>query len=109
MFLVAERKVVLMCVHCSLCCRERVWINGIMVVCGAFLFFLLVTGCILKIGRDSLCNSVIQNVPNVTRLDTPTPPKQRLKSTGNETRSNQQRLCVPAAANRLRANRGPLL
>lgn len=41
-----------------------------MVVCGAFLFFLLVTGCILKIGRDSLCNSLIQNVPNVTRLDT---------------------------------------
>lgn len=47
--------------------RDRVWINGILVVCGAFLFFLLVSGCILKIGRDSLCNSVIQIVPNVTR------------------------------------------
>lgn len=56
-------------VHFGLFCRDRVWINGIMVVCGAFLFFLLVSGCILKIGRDSLCNSLIQNVPNVTRLD----------------------------------------
>lgn len=49
--------------------RERVWINGIMVVCGAFLFFLLVSGCILKIGRDSLCNSLIQIVPNITSCD----------------------------------------
>ncbi|KAI3376509.1 hypothetical protein L3Q82_016966, partial [Scortum barcoo] len=48
--------------------RERMWMNLIVAVCGAFLFFLLITGCMLKkIGRDSLCNSVIQSVPNITR------------------------------------------
>ncbi|XP_071333866.1 transmembrane protein 179B [Trachinotus anak] len=49
--------------------RERVWMNLIMAVCGVFLFFLLVTGCMLKIGRDSLCNSIIQSVPNITRCE----------------------------------------
>ncbi len=44
--------------------------NLIVAVCGAFLFFLLITGCMLKIGRDSLCNSVIQAVPNITRWRT---------------------------------------
>uniref|UniRef100_A0A3Q0TFY9 Transmembrane protein 179Ba n=1 Tax=Amphilophus citrinellus TaxID=61819 RepID=A0A3Q0TFY9_AMPCI len=47
--------------------RERVWMNVIIVVCGIFLFFLLVTGCMLKIGRDSLCASIAHTVPNVTR------------------------------------------
>ncbi|XP_029382180.1 transmembrane protein 179B [Echeneis naucrates] len=49
--------------------RERVWMNLIMAVCGVFLFFLLITGCMLKIGRDSLCNSVIHSVPNITRCE----------------------------------------
>ncbi|XP_037613907.1 transmembrane protein 179B [Sebastes umbrosus] len=49
--------------------RERMWMNLIIVVSGVFLFFLLITGCMLKIGRDSLCNSVIQSVPNITRCE----------------------------------------
>lgn len=49
--------------------RERMWMNLIVAVCGAFLFFLLVTGCMLKIGRDSLCNSVTQAVPNITSCE----------------------------------------
>ncbi|XP_040887824.1 transmembrane protein 179B [Toxotes jaculatrix] len=49
--------------------RERVWMNLTVVVCGIFLFFLLITGCMLKIGRDSLCNSVIHTVPNITRCE----------------------------------------
>ncbi|XP_074518110.1 transmembrane protein 179B [Halichoeres trimaculatus] len=49
--------------------RERMWMNMIVIVCGAFLFFLLITGCMLKIGRDSLCNSVITTVPNITRCE----------------------------------------
>lgn len=49
--------------------RERMWMNMIVIVCGAFLFFLLITGCMLKIGRDSLCNSVISTVPNITRCE----------------------------------------
>ncbi|XP_032367497.1 transmembrane protein 179B [Etheostoma spectabile] len=49
--------------------RERVGMNLIIAVSGVFLFFLLITGCMLKIGRDSLCNSVIQNVHNVTRCE----------------------------------------
>ncbi|XP_070710660.1 transmembrane protein 179B [Pempheris klunzingeri] len=49
--------------------RERIWMNLMIAVCSTFLFFLLITGCMLKIGRDSLCNSVIQAVPNITRCE----------------------------------------
>uniref|UniRef100_UPI0037E953DA transmembrane protein 179B n=1 Tax=Semicossyphus pulcher TaxID=241346 RepID=UPI0037E953DA len=49
--------------------RERMWMNMIVIVCGTFLFFLLITGCMLKIGRDSLCNSVITTVPNITSCE----------------------------------------
>lgn len=45
------------------------WMNVIIALCGAFLFFLLITGCVLKIGRDSLCTSVTSIVPNVTRCN----------------------------------------
>ncbi|XP_023650636.2 transmembrane protein 179B [Paramormyrops kingsleyae] len=41
--------------------RARVWMNVSLVVCGIFLFFLLVSGCILKIGRDRLCDSILRN------------------------------------------------
>ncbi|XP_061525098.1 transmembrane protein 179B isoform X1 [Phycodurus eques] len=47
--------------------RERVWMNGAVIVCGVVLFFLLISGCMLKIGRDALCDSVTRGVPNVTR------------------------------------------
>ncbi|KAM6909062.1 transmembrane protein 179B [Xenentodon cancila] len=49
--------------------RERVWMNLIMIACGIFLFFLLISGCMLKIGRDSLCDSLTRNFQNVTRCD----------------------------------------
>lgn len=49
--------------------RERIWMNLIIGVSGVFLFFLLITGCMLKIGRDSLCNSIIHSVPNITRCE----------------------------------------
>ncbi|KAM3590985.1 uncharacterized protein V6R79_020076 [Siganus canaliculatus] len=49
--------------------RERMWMNLIVAACGAFLFFLLISGCMLKIGRDSLCKSVLQTVPNITRCE----------------------------------------
>ncbi|KAM9425103.1 transmembrane protein 179B [Pholidichthys leucotaenia] len=49
--------------------RERVWVNVIMAMCGFFLFFLLITGCVLKVGRDSFCSSVTSVVPNVTRCE----------------------------------------
>ncbi|XP_029976825.1 transmembrane protein 179B isoform X2 [Salarias fasciatus] len=49
--------------------RERPWMNLILVICGVFLFFLLITGCMLKIGRDQLCGSVVQHVPNVTSCE----------------------------------------
>ncbi|XP_038587669.1 transmembrane protein 179B [Micropterus salmoides] len=49
--------------------RGRIWMNLTVAVCGAFLFFLLITGCMLKIGRDSLCSSVLQAVSNVTRCE----------------------------------------
>ncbi|XP_061664643.1 transmembrane protein 179B isoform X2 [Syngnathoides biaculeatus] len=46
--------------------RERVWMNVALVAGGVFLFFLLVSGCMLKIGRDALCNSVTRAVPAIT-------------------------------------------
>ncbi|XP_028843255.1 transmembrane protein 179B-like [Denticeps clupeoides] len=47
--------------------RERLWMNVTLCVCGVFLFFLLITGCILKIGLDKLCESLQQKVTNLTR------------------------------------------
>ncbi|KAK2862800.1 hypothetical protein Q5P01_002333 [Channa striata] len=49
--------------------RERMCMNLIVAVCGVFLFFLLVTGCMLKIGRDTLCTSVMSSITNVTRCE----------------------------------------
>ncbi|KAM3857586.1 transmembrane protein 179B [Diretmus argenteus] len=49
--------------------RERMWLNLTLGVCGVFLFFLLITGCMLKIGRDKLCSSVTHSVPNITSCD----------------------------------------
>ncbi|KAM9501884.1 transmembrane protein 179B [Clarias gariepinus] len=46
--------------------RERIWMTLSLGVSGVFLFFLLVTGCILNLGRSKLCESVISTVPNVT-------------------------------------------
>ena len=43
--------------------------NVIIALCGAFLFLLLIAGCVLKIGRDSLCSSVTSTVPNVTKCN----------------------------------------
>uniref|UniRef100_A0A3B5L7N6 Transmembrane protein 179Ba n=1 Tax=Xiphophorus couchianus TaxID=32473 RepID=A0A3B5L7N6_9TELE len=42
--------------------RERLWLNVMVFVSGIFLFFLLITGCMLKIGRDSLCASILRTV-----------------------------------------------
>ncbi|KAK2913515.1 hypothetical protein Q8A67_001914 [Cirrhinus molitorella] len=46
--------------------REKLWMNVTLGLSGVFLFFLLVTGCILKIGRDRLCDSVVKTVTNIT-------------------------------------------
>ncbi|XP_041723792.2 transmembrane protein 179B-like isoform X2 [Coregonus clupeaformis] len=51
------------------CNRTRLGLNVTLVLCGVFLFFLLVTGCVLKMGRDSLCDSVLHTVPNITRCE----------------------------------------
>ncbi|XP_032438041.1 transmembrane protein 179B [Xiphophorus hellerii] len=48
--------------------RERLWLNVMVFVSGIFLFFLLITGCMLKIGRDSLCDS-IHSVTGVKSCD----------------------------------------
>ncbi|KAI1902840.1 hypothetical protein AGOR_G00020320 [Albula goreensis] len=49
--------------------RETLWMSATLGVCGVFLFFLLVSGCILRIGRDRLCLSVLHNVPLVTSCE----------------------------------------
>nr|XP_006642899.2 PREDICTED: transmembrane protein 179B [Lepisosteus oculatus] len=42
-------------------CRESLWMTVSLAVCAVFLFFLLVTGCILRIGRDRLCQSALKD------------------------------------------------
>ncbi|XP_037116369.1 transmembrane protein 179B [Syngnathus acus] len=49
--------------------REVVWMNVTVGMSGIFLFFLLISGCVLKIGRDTLCNSVTRSVPNMTSCE----------------------------------------
>ncbi|XP_012676094.2 transmembrane protein 179B [Clupea harengus] len=44
--------------------RERLWLNVTLGMCGVFLFFLLITGCILKIGTDKLCDSIQPSYPS---------------------------------------------
>ncbi|XP_036404696.1 transmembrane protein 179B [Megalops cyprinoides] len=39
--------------------REQLWMNVTLVVCGVFLFFLLVSGCVLNIGKNHLCESIL--------------------------------------------------
>ncbi|XP_061086235.1 transmembrane protein 179B [Conger conger] len=43
--------------------RETLWLNVTLGVCGVFLVFLLVSGCMLRIGRDQLCLSVQNSTP----------------------------------------------
>ncbi|XP_062342201.1 transmembrane protein 179B [Osmerus eperlanus] len=45
--------------------RERVWLNVTLCVCGVVLFFLVVSGCTLRIGRERLCLSARHNVPSL--------------------------------------------
>ncbi|CAM4515964.1 unnamed protein product [Leuciscus chuanchicus] len=49
--------------------REKLWMNVTLGLSGVFLFFLLVTGCILKIGRDRLCDSVLRALTNITKCE----------------------------------------
>ncbi|KAJ8408926.1 hypothetical protein AAFF_G00247440 [Aldrovandia affinis] len=49
--------------------RDTLWMNVTLGMCGVFLFFLLVSGCILRIGRDRLCLSVLHNVPLSTSCE----------------------------------------
>lgn len=49
--------------------REKLWLKITLGMCGVFLFFLLVTGCILRIGRDRLCDSVHQVVTDMKRCE----------------------------------------
>ncbi|KAL0994121.1 hypothetical protein UPYG_G00117990 [Umbra pygmaea] len=49
--------------------RERLWLNVTLGVCLKVLFFLIVSGCILRIGRDRLCMTALRNVPCITSCE----------------------------------------
>ncbi|XP_027894749.1 transmembrane protein 179B isoform X1 [Xiphophorus couchianus] len=66
--------------------RERLWLNVMVFVSGIFLFFLLITGCMLKIGRDSLCASILRTVTDVKRCS-PFPPLVRNQTGCDEVQS----------------------
>ncbi|KAK3524370.1 hypothetical protein QTP70_028028, partial [Hemibagrus guttatus] len=41
--------------------RRSVWLHVSLCMCGLLLLFLFMSGCILRIGRDNLCLSVLHN------------------------------------------------
>ncbi|KAJ0055998.1 hypothetical protein NL108_017365, partial [Boleophthalmus pectinirostris] len=49
--------------------RERLWMTLTASVCAGFLFFLFITGFVLRNGSLILCNSVTQTVPNITSCE----------------------------------------
>lgn len=41
-------------------CRDRTWLSIALVVAFIILFFLLIAACILCVGTDALCASIVQ-------------------------------------------------
>lgn len=41
-------------------CRDRTWLSIALVVAFIILFFLLIAACILRVGTDALCASIVQ-------------------------------------------------
>ncbi|XP_061092879.1 transmembrane protein 179B-like [Conger conger] len=66
------------CFSLALCCcyivcvpvspRGQIWMCVTLLVSGVFSFFLLVTGCVLRFGRNRLCESII-SLPGITRCE----------------------------------------
>uniref|UniRef100_A0AAY5EU14 Transmembrane protein 179B n=1 Tax=Electrophorus electricus TaxID=8005 RepID=A0AAY5EU14_ELEEL len=57
---------------------KRMWLNVSLGMCGLLMFLLLVSGCIVRIGRDSLCLSALHNVPSISRCSHPSPKMQQV-------------------------------
>ncbi|XP_060747210.1 transmembrane protein 179B isoform X2 [Tachysurus vachellii] len=49
------------CYFVSSISMRSMWLSVSLWICGLLLLFLLMSGCILKIGRDNLCLSVLHN------------------------------------------------
>ncbi|XP_063058255.1 transmembrane protein 179B [Engraulis encrasicolus] len=49
--------------------RERTGHNAMLMVCGIVVFFLLVSGCVLRVGREHLCLHILQTVPSLTSCE----------------------------------------
>ncbi|XP_048854059.1 transmembrane protein 179B [Brienomyrus brachyistius] len=49
--------------------RGSVWMSVSLGACGVISFFLLLSGCILRIGRDHLCQSLLHSVPAVNSCE----------------------------------------
>ncbi|KAM6970753.1 transmembrane protein 179B [Aplochiton taeniatus] len=49
--------------------RERLWLNVTLGVYGMLLFFLAVSGCILRTGRDRLCLSALYNIHSINSCE----------------------------------------
>ncbi|XP_042564463.1 transmembrane protein 179B isoform X1 [Clupea harengus] len=49
--------------------RDRSGLNMTLVLCGAVVFFLLVSGCVLRIGREHLCISILQTLPSLSSCE----------------------------------------
>ncbi|KAJ3584912.1 hypothetical protein NHX12_013635 [Muraenolepis orangiensis] len=58
-----------LCSGCSGSRRERVCVYFTLCVCGLFLLFLLVSGCILHVGRDALCRDIVDTVDGITSCE----------------------------------------
>ncbi|XP_062868200.1 transmembrane protein 179B [Trichomycterus rosablanca] len=49
--------------------RRSVWLSVSVGLCGLFLILLIISGCVIRIGRDSLCLSVLHNVPSISTCE----------------------------------------
>ncbi|XP_026861917.2 transmembrane protein 179B [Electrophorus electricus] len=64
--------------------RGRMWLNVSLGMCGLLMFLLLVSGCIVRIGRDSLCLSALHNVPSISSCEDAQNETWASPYTGNE-------------------------
>ncbi|XP_066466450.1 transmembrane protein 179B [Tiliqua scincoides] len=45
---------------------ERMWLKGSLALSGSVLFFLLISACILRVGMDALCSSILKAVAAIS-------------------------------------------
>ncbi|XP_076836478.1 transmembrane protein 179B [Brachyhypopomus gauderio] len=64
--------------------RGSMWLNVSLGMSGLLMFLLVVSGCVLRTGRDSLCGSALHNVPSLSSCEDAQNQTWASPYTGNE-------------------------